>query len=77
LVISDTPSPTTPLQAKAGFLSNTEAIPRIIKCYSKSIHSTKSENSHKMDNFLERHHLPKLNQGPGTHLVISITSKKI
>ena len=42
--------------------SDTEEIQRIIRSYFKSLYSTKLENLNEMDDFLDRYHLPKLNQ---------------
>jgi CRISPR/Cas system type I-B associated protein Csh2 (Cas7 group RAMP superfamily) len=41
---------------------NTEGTQRIIRSYFKSLHSTKLENLSEMEDFLDRFHLPKLNQ---------------
>jgi hypothetical protein len=63
LLLSDTPSLRNPSLSQEWPMSDSEEIQRIIKFYSKSCHSTKFENLHKMDNFLDRYHSPKLNQG--------------
>ena len=39
-----------------------EEIQRIIRSYFKNLYSTKLENLKKMDNFLDKYHLPKLSQ---------------
>jgi D-hexose-6-phosphate mutarotase len=39
-----------------------EKIQKIIRSYFKSLYSTKLENLDEMDNFLDRYHVPKLNQ---------------
>ena len=39
-----------------------EEIQRIIKSYYKNLYSTKLENVKEIDNFLDRYHIPKLNQ---------------
>jgi hypothetical protein len=39
-----------------------EEIQEIIRSYYKSLHSTKLENLDEMDGFLDRYHIPKLNQ---------------
>ena len=42
--------------------TDTEEIPRIIRSYYKSLYATKLENVGEMDTFLDKYHLPKLNQ---------------
>ena len=37
-------------------------IQHIIRSYYKRVYSTKLENLHEMDNFLDRYQVPKLNQ---------------
>jgi hypothetical protein len=54
-----------------------EEIKRIIRSYFKSLYSTKLENLNEMDNFLDRYHLPKLDQDQVNYLNSSITPKEI
>jgi hypothetical protein len=42
--------------------TETEEIQKIIRSYYKSLYSTKLENLYEMDSFLDRCHIPKLNQ---------------
>jgi F0F1-type ATP synthase delta subunit len=49
---------------------------KIIRSYYKSLYSAKLENLDKMDDFLERYHVPKLNQDQVNYLNSPITSKK-
>ena len=53
-----------------------EEIKRIIRSYFKSLYSTKLENLNEMDNFLDRYHLPKLDQDQVNYLNSSITVRK-
>jgi hypothetical protein len=50
---------------------------KIIRSYYKRLYSTKLENLSKMDYFLDRYHLQKLNQDHVNHLSIHITTKEI
>ena len=45
--------------------------------YTENLHSTKLENLKEMDKFLDRYHLPKLNQEQTNNLKRSITPKEI
>ena len=56
---------------------NREEIQRIIKSYFENLHSIKGENLKEMDNFLDKYHLPKLNQDQITNLNTPITIKEI
>ena len=47
---------------KGDITTDTEEIQRIIRSYYKSLYFTKLENVKEMDIFLDRHHIPKLNQ---------------
>ena len=47
---------------KEDITTDTEEIQRIIRTYYKNLYATKLENVKEMDNFLDRHHIPKLNQ---------------
>ena len=42
--------------------TDTEEIQRIIRSYLENQYSTKLENIKEMDNFLNKYHIPKLNQ---------------
>jgi hypothetical protein len=42
--------------------TETEEIQKIIRSYYKSLYSTKLENLDEMSNFLDRYHIPNLNQ---------------
>ena len=55
----------------------TEETVKIIRFYYKSLYSTKLENLDKMDNFLDRYQIPKLNQDQINHLNCPITPKEI
>ena len=55
----------------------TEEIWKIIRSYYKSLYLTKLGNLNKIDDFLDRCHIPKLNQGQGNYLNSPITSKEI
>ena len=57
--------------------NNTEEIQRIIRSNFRSLQSTKFENLNEMDDFLDRYHLPMLNQEQISYLKSSITPKKI
>ena len=48
-----------------------EEIQKIIRSYYKSLYSTKLENLDEMDGFLDRCHIPKLNQEQINNLFIS------
>jgi hypothetical protein len=54
-----------------------EEIQKIIRSYYKSLHSTKLENLDEMDGFLDRYHIPKLNQELVNYLNRSISHKEI
>ena len=45
--------------------------------YLKSLYSTKLENLNEMDDFLDRYHLPKLNQDQVNYLNCPVTPKEI
>ena len=49
----------------------------IIRCYFKSLYSTKLENLNEMDDFLDRFHLPKTNQNHVNNLNTPIIPKEI
>ena len=52
-------------------------IQRIVKSYFKNLYSRKLENLKEMDNFLDRHHVPKLNQDQIIKLNRPIAAKEI
>ncbi|KAL6031029.1 hypothetical protein STEG23_025141 [Scotinomys teguina] len=47
---------------KGDITLDNEEIQRIIRSYFKNLYSTKLENLKEMDNFLNRYHIPKINQ---------------
>ena len=59
---------------KGNMTRDTQEIQRIIGSYFKNLYSTKLENINEMDNFLDRQHLPKLNQD---QVNLIITPKEI
>ena len=54
-----------------------EEIQEIIRSYYKSLYSTKLENLDEMDGFLDRCHIPKLNQEQVNYLNRPISHKEI
>jgi hypothetical protein len=54
-----------------------EEILKIIRLYYKSLYSTKRENLDEMDGFLDRCHIPKLNQEQVNYLNIPTSHKEI
>ena len=50
------------IRNEKGDITETEDSKKIIRSYYKSLYSTKLENLDEMDNFLDRYHIPKLNQ---------------
>ena len=50
---------------------------KIIRSYYKSLYSTKLENLDEMDGFLDRYHIPKLNQEQVNYLNRPISHKEI
>ena len=47
---------------KGDITTDTEEIQRIIRSYYKGLYDTKLENVKEMDSFLDKYHIPKLNQ---------------
>ena len=47
---------------KGDITTDTEEIQRIIRYYYESLYATKLENVKEMDTFLDKYHIPKLNQ---------------
>ena len=62
---------------KGDITTDTEEIQRIIKSYFENLYSTKLENLKEIDNFLDKYHLPKLNQDQISKLNRPITAKEI
>jgi hypothetical protein len=56
--------------------TETEEIQEFIISYYKSLYSTNLENLDDVDNFIDRHQVPKLKQDQTNHLNSSITPKK-
>ena len=54
-----------------------QELQRIIRSYFKSLYSTKLENPKEMDNFLDRYHLPKLNQDQVNYISSPINPKEV
>ena len=54
-----------------------EEIQKIIRSYYKSLYSSKLENLDEMDGFLDRYHIPKLNQEQVNYLNRPISHKEI
>ena len=52
-------------------------IQRFIRSYFENLYSTKLENLKEMDNFLDKYHLPKLNQDKISKLYRTINAKEI
>ncbi|KAL6088264.1 hypothetical protein STEG23_033384 [Scotinomys teguina] len=57
--------------------TNNEEIQRIIRSYSKNLYSTKLENLEEIDKFLDRYHIPKLDQDQIDNLNRPITPEEI
>ena len=57
--------------------TDTKDIQRIIRSYYKNVYSTKLKNVKEMDNFLDRYHIPKLNQDQVSNLNKPIMCKEI
>jgi hypothetical protein len=62
---------------KGDIKAETKEIQKIIRSYYKSLYSAKPENLDKMDNFLDRYQVPKLNQGQINDLNSHISPKEI
>ena len=62
---------------KGDITTDTEVIQRIIRSYIKNLYGTKLENLNKMDDFLHRYYLPKLNQDQVNDLNRPINPKQI
>jgi hypothetical protein len=58
-------------------ITETEEIQKVIRSYYKSLYSTKLENVDEMDGFLDRCHIPKLNQEQVNYLNRLISNKEI
>ncbi|KAL6093924.1 hypothetical protein STEG23_022499 [Scotinomys teguina] len=57
--------------------TDNEEIQRIIRTYFKNLYSTKLENLEEMDKFLDRYHIPKLDQDQIDNLNGPITPEEI
>ncbi|KAL6084139.1 hypothetical protein STEG23_009593 [Scotinomys teguina] len=57
--------------------TDNEEIQRIIRTYFKNLYSTKLENPEEMDKFLDRYHIPKLDQDQIDNLNRPITQEEI
>ncbi|KAL6088664.1 hypothetical protein STEG23_010198 [Scotinomys teguina] len=57
--------------------TDNEEIQRIIRTYFKNLYSTKLENLEEMDKFLDRYHIPKLDQDQTDNLNRPITPEEI
>ncbi|KAL6088402.1 hypothetical protein STEG23_019145 [Scotinomys teguina] len=57
--------------------TDNEEIQRIIRTYFKNLYSTKLENLEEMDKFLDRYHIPKLDQDQIDNLNSPITPEEI
>ena len=62
---------------KGTITTDIEEIQRIIRSYFENLYSTKLENLKEMDNFLDKYHLPKLNQDQISKLNRPITAEEI
>jgi hypothetical protein len=62
---------------KGDITTESEKIQKVIRPYYKSLYSTKMENMKKMDNFLDRYQVPKLNQDQINYPNRLISTKEI
>jgi hypothetical protein len=62
---------------KGDITTEPEEIQNILRSYYKRLYSTKLENLDKMDNFLDRYQIPKLNQDQINDLNSPISPKEI
>ena len=62
---------------KGDITTDREEIQRIIRPSFENLYSTKLENLKEMDNFLDKYHLPKLNQDQTSKLNRPITAEEI
>ena len=62
---------------KGDITTDPEEIQNTIRSFYKRLYSTKLENLDKMDKFLDRYQLPKLNQDQVDHLNSPISPKEI
>ena len=62
---------------KGDITTDTEEIQRIIRSYYESVYATKLENVQEMDWFLDKYHLPKLNQDQVNNLNRPVSRKEI
>ena len=59
---------------KGNITTDPEEIQRIVRSYDKSLYATKLENMKEMDNFLDKHHIPKLNQDQVNNRPVSLSN---
>ena len=62
---------------KGVIMTDTEEVQRIIRSYYKSLYATKLENVKEMDIFLDKYHIPKLNQDQVNNLNRPISREEI
>ena len=62
---------------KGDITTDTQEIQRIIRSYYKSLYATKLENVQEMDLFLDKYHLPKLNQDQVNNLNRPVSSEEL
>ena len=62
---------------KGDITADTEEIQRIFRSYFENLYSTKVKNLKEIDDFLDRYHLPKLNQEQISNLNRPITPNEI
>jgi hypothetical protein len=62
---------------KGDITTENKEIKKLIRSYYKGLYTTKLENLDEVENFLDRHQLPKLNQDQINHLNSPITPKEI
>ena len=64
------------IRNEKGDITDTEEIQRIIRSYYENLYSIKLENVKEMDSFLDRYHIPKLNQDQMNNLNRPILLRK-
>jgi hypothetical protein len=62
---------------KGDITTEMDEIHSFIRCYFKRLYSTKLDNLDEMDDFLDRYHIPKLNQEHVNYLIRLISHKEI
>jgi hypothetical protein len=63
-------------KTEKGDITDIEVIRRIIRSYFKNLYSTKLKNLNQIGDFLDRYHLPKLNQDQTNYSNHPITPKE-